>query len=83
MPEIIDPRIIEPNVEEITPGERRGYLAALQRAYWTGVDYVSYNGDQTKFRSRLDMKMMIRELQMELGSIKRRSRVTYARMPRK
>lgn len=82
MPEIIEPRIIEPNVEEITPGERRGYLAALQRAYWTGVDYVSYNGDQTKFRSRLDMKIMIQELKLEIGVTKRRSRITRARMVR-
>lgn len=82
MPEIIEPRIIEPNVEEITPGERRGYLAALQRAYYTGVEYVSYGGDQTKFRSRLDMKLMIRELKVDLGIIRQRSRITRARMAR-
>lgn len=83
MPEIIEPRIIEPNVEEILPSDRRGYLNALQRAYWTGVDYVSFNGDQTKLRSRLDMKLLIHELKIDLGVIRKRSRVTYARMPRK
>lgn len=82
MPEIIEPRVIEPNIDEITPAERRGYLAALQRAYYTGVDYVSFNGDQTKFRSRLDMKIMIQELKVDIGVTKKRSRITRARMVR-
>ena len=77
------PEIIEPNIEFFTAADKRGYLAALERSILTGVDYVSYNGDQTKFRSLSDMLRIKDLLRKELGIGKaKRSRVTRARMER-
>lgn len=74
---------VEPNTDIFTAAEKRGYLAALERAIATGVDYVSYNGDQTKFRS-LDNMLRTRDLlKKELGIGKaKRSRVTRSRFVR-
>lgn len=75
--------IVEPNTDVFSAAEKRGYLAALERAISTGVDYVSYNGDQSKFRSLNDMLRTRDLLKKELGIGKaKRSRVTRARMVR-
>jgi hypothetical protein len=40
---------------------KTAYLAALESAIYRGVEYVSYGGDQIKYRS-LDDMMRIRDL---------------------
>jgi hypothetical protein len=83
MPEIIQPTIVEPNIEVFSAAEKRGYLAALERAIATGVDYVSMDGNQTKFQSLSNMLRIRDLLRKELGIGKaKRSRVTRARMER-
>lgn len=51
----------------ITPAEKRAYLAQLDAAIYRGVDYVSYNGDQIKYRSLDDMLQIKAMLEAELG----------------
>lgn len=51
----------------LTPEQKRGYLAALEAAYYRGVEYVSYAGDQIKYVGRDEMRRAIDELRAELG----------------
>lgn len=51
----------------LTPDQKRGYLAALEAAYYRGVEYVSYEGDQVKCIPRAEMRRTIDELRAELG----------------
>lgn len=49
------------------PTDRAGYLAQLEDAIFRGVDYVSYGGDQVKYRSLTDMLVIRDLLRDELG----------------
>lgn len=49
------------------PNDRAGYLAQLEDALFRGVDYVSYGGDQVKYRSVSDMLRIRDLLKSELG----------------
>lgn len=47
--------------------DRAGYLAQLEDAIFRGVDYVSYGGDQVKYKSLDDMLRIRDLLRIELG----------------
>lgn len=49
------------------PTDRAGYLAQLEDAIFRGVEYVSYGGDQVKYRSVSDMLRIRNLLKSELG----------------
>ena len=49
------------------PIDRAGYLAQLEDALFRGVEYVSYGGDQVKYRSTDDMIRIRDLLKSELG----------------
>lgn len=51
----------------ISAQEKRSYLAALEAAYYRGVEYVSYAGDQVKYVGRDEMRRAIDELRADLG----------------
>lgn len=57
----------------LSAAEKRSYLAALEAAIYRGVEYVSYAGDQIKYRSLADMVSIRDLLRAELGlpSVKR------------
>lgn len=57
----------------LTSAEKTAYLAAIEAAIYRGVDYVSYAGDQIKYRSLADMIGIRDMLRAELGiaSVKR------------
>ncbi|WP_369807801.1 phage head-tail joining protein [Paracoccus sp. MKU1] len=42
-------------------------MAALEAAYYRGVEYVSYAGDQIKYVSRDELRRAIDELRAELS----------------
>lgn len=46
---------------------KTAYLAALEAAIFRGVEYVSYNGDQIKYRSLDDMLRVRDLLRADLG----------------
>lgn len=83
MPEIIEPEFVEPNTSTFTAAQKREYLHALERSIATGVDYVSMDGNQTKFRSLSDMERIADRLsrQLKIGAKKRRQ-TTYFRRER-
>lgn len=49
------------------PTDRAGYLAQIEDAIFRGVEYVSYAGDQVKYRSLSDMIRIRDILKAELG----------------
>jgi hypothetical protein len=66
----------------MTAAEKRSYLRQLREAMYRGVDYVSYNGDQIKYRSLSDMQRIEAKLVADLGGRNRprtRRAVTVSR----
>lgn len=51
----------------ITAAQKRAYLAQLESAIMRGVEYVSYDGNQIKYRSFSDMIAIRDWLRAELG----------------
>lgn len=49
------------------PTDRAGYLVQLEDAIFRGVEYVSYGGDQVKYRDLTSMLVIRDILKKELG----------------
>lgn len=63
-----------------TSEQKLAFLAALEAAIFRGVDYVSYGGDQIKYRSLLEMIAIRDMLRVELGMPVAKRRVKSRRL---